>query len=136
MTCEIINISNLKVLLTPLRPLSLKSKWRFSFPPPCHLCDVTVEDVCITNYSTGIRLPTLSFNYSWVCMTQERGDIPNKVISGTKAPPTFSNLLHMRGSQSEEKCLKREINSLFNIEDNLRGFLEVQHEINKDYFEL
>lgn len=68
-------------------------------------------------------------------MTQERGDIPNKVISGTKAPPTFSNLLHMRGSQSEEKCLKREINSLFNIEDNLRGFLEVQHEINKDYFE-
>lgn len=34
MTYEIINISNLKVLLTPLRPLSLKSKWRFSFPPP------------------------------------------------------------------------------------------------------
>lgn len=93
-------------------------------------------NVCITNYSTGIRLPTLRFIYSWVCMTQERGDIPNKVISGAKAPPTFSNLLHMRGSQSEEKCLKREINSLFNIEDNLRGFIEVQHEINKDYFEL
>lgn len=42
MTYEIINISNLKVLLTPLRPLSLKlkklythlhSKWRFSFFP-------------------------------------------------------------------------------------------------------
>lgn len=101
-----------------------------------HLCDVTVEDVCITNYSTGIRLPTLRFNYSRVCMTQERGDIRNKVISGTKAPPTFSNLLRIRGSQSEEKCLKREINSLFNIEDNPRGFIEVQHEINKDYFEL
>lgn len=130
MTYEIINISNLKVLLTPLK-LSTQSG---GFPfPPCHLCDATVEDVCITNYSTGIRLPTLRFIYSWVCMTQERGDIPNKVISGT---PTFSNLLHMRGSQSEEKCLKREINSLFNIEDNLRGFIEVQHEINKDYFEL